>query len=53
MNKESEIYESEKSKLENIDLPPEMIGSGVDVDGKSFDVGIPEMYYRTFVEYRN
>lgn len=24
---------------------------GVDVDGESFDVGIPEMYYRTFVEY--
>ena len=27
--------------------------AGVDVDGESFDVGIPEMYYRTFVEYRN
>ncbi len=26
---------------------------GVDVDGESFDVGIPEMYYRTFVSYRN
>ncbi len=24
---------------------------GVDVDGESFDVGIPEMYYKTFVEY--
>lgn len=24
---------------------------GVDVDGTSFDVGIPEMYYRTFTEY--
>lgn len=26
---------------------------GVDVDGESFDVGIPQMYYRTFTEYRN
>ncbi|MGN0402827.1 MAG: sugar phosphate nucleotidyltransferase [Acetatifactor sp.] len=26
---------------------------GVDVAGESFDVGLPEMYYRTFVEYRN
>ena len=25
---------------------------GVDVDGESYDVGLPEMYYRTFVEYR-
>ena len=25
---------------------------GVDVDGESYDVGIPEMYYKTFVEYR-
>lgn len=24
---------------------------GVDVDGTSFDVGIPEMYYKTFTEY--
>lgn len=27
--------------------------AGVDIDGESFDVGIPEMYYRTFGEYRN
>lgn len=26
--------------------------AGVDIDGESFDVGIPEMYYRTFEEYR-
>jgi len=26
---------------------------GVDIDGESFDVGIPQMYYRTFTEYRN
>lgn len=25
---------------------------GVDVDGTSYDVGIPEMYYRTFIEYK-
>lgn len=31
-------FESEKYKLENVDLPPEMIGSGVDVDG-TLDVG--------------
>lgn len=24
---------------------------GVDVDGKSFDVGLPQMYYRTFCEF--
>lgn len=26
---------------------------GVDVDGESFDVGIPQMYYKTFTEYKN
>lgn len=26
---------------------------GVDVDGESFDIGIPEMYDRAFVNYRN
>jgi UTP-glucose-1-phosphate uridylyltransferase len=26
---------------------------GVDIDGTSYDVGIPEMYYRTFAEFRN
>ena len=25
---------------------------GVDVDGESFDVGLPEMYYKSFVEFR-
>lgn len=25
---------------------------GVDVDGESYDVGLPEMYYRTFIDYR-
>ena len=26
-------FESEKYKLENVDLPPEMVGTGTDVDG--------------------
>ncbi len=25
--------------------------AGVDIDGKSYDVGLPDMYYRTFVEF--
>lgn len=26
---------------------------GVDIDGTSFDIGLPEMYYKTFSEYRD
>lgn len=37
--------------LMNLAKKGELIG--VDVDGESFDVGIPEMYYKTFVNYRN
>ena len=36
--------------LMNLAQKGELIG--VDVDGESYDVGLPEMYYRTFVEYR-
>lgn len=39
------------SALRHLAMRGELVG--VDIDGISFDVGIPDMYYKTFIEYKN
>nr|MCR5398203.1 hypothetical protein [Lachnospiraceae bacterium] len=56
---ENQIKENEvNNESGEIDLTKALMNTakngnmvGVDIDGKSFDVGLPKMYYRTFCEF--
>lgn len=56
---DSQIYDKEKNNIKGeTDLTSSLMNAAlnhrlvaVDVDGESFDIGLPKMYYKTFVEF--